>query len=89
MEIFIHGLLHGFGYDHIRGRPKQMKAKEEYYIKKMEGTQQRMMEYYFDSGHIYSFAALSLFSDPRSPIFSFPHLPEEAGKQQTGKRERT
>ena len=42
MEIFIHGLLHGFGYDHIRaGDSKQMKAKEEYYIKKMEGTQQR------------------------------------------------
>lgn len=38
MEIFIHGLLHGFGYDHIRsGDSKQMKEKEEHYIKLMEG----------------------------------------------------
>ena len=41
MEIFIHGLLHGFGYDHIRaGDFKQMKVKEAYYISKMEGTHQ-------------------------------------------------
>lgn len=41
MEIFIHGLLHGFGYDHIRaGDFKQMKEKEEYYSRMMEGTQQ-------------------------------------------------
>ncbi len=40
MEIFIHGLLHGFGYDHIRaGDCKHMKEKEEHYIKMMEGTQ--------------------------------------------------
>lgn len=41
MEIFIHGLLHGFGYDHIRAEDLQMmKTKEEYYKTLMEGTQQ-------------------------------------------------
>lgn len=41
MEIFIHGLLHGFGYDHIRAEDRtQMKEKEEYYKELMEGTQQ-------------------------------------------------
>ncbi|MDD4223329.1 MAG: rRNA maturation RNase YbeY [Candidatus Cloacimonetes bacterium] len=39
MEIFIHGLLHGFGYDHIRaGDCEDMKDKENYYTKMMEGT---------------------------------------------------
>lgn len=36
MEIFIHGLLHGLGFDHIRaGDQKQMKTKEEYYKNKL------------------------------------------------------
>ncbi len=41
MEIFIHGLLHGFGYDHIRTEARiQMIEKEKYYKELMEGTQQ-------------------------------------------------
>lgn len=41
MEIFIHGLLHGLGFDHIRtGDQKLMKTKEEYYKNKlMRGVQ--------------------------------------------------
>ncbi len=40
MDIFIHGLLHGLGYDHIRaGDQKLMKTKEKYYNKLMRGVQ--------------------------------------------------
>ncbi len=40
MEIFIHGLLHGFGYDHIRTGDKiVMKEKEKHYQTMMEVTQ--------------------------------------------------
>lgn len=39
MEVFIHGLLHACGYDHIR-QPDQiaMSEKEIYYKRLMEGT---------------------------------------------------
>ena len=40
MDIFIHGLLHGLGYDHIRvGDQKLMKTKETYYNELMRGVQ--------------------------------------------------
>jgi probable rRNA maturation factor len=42
MEIFIHGLLHGFGYDHIRSRDRElMNEKERDYKQMMVGTPQR------------------------------------------------
>jgi len=36
--VFVHGLLHLVGYDHIRNKDAiQMKEKEEYYIKRLQG----------------------------------------------------
>ena len=38
MEVFIHGLLHAFGYDHIRRQDQElMTSKEQYYKQMMEG----------------------------------------------------
>ncbi|MBW6513637.1 MAG: rRNA maturation RNase YbeY [Candidatus Syntrophosphaera sp.] len=42
MEVFIHGLLHAFGYDHIRRQDQEIMAnKEQYYKQMMEGKQHR------------------------------------------------
>lgn len=39
MEVFIHGLLHAFGYDHIRGQDRNiMEEKEIAYKQIMDGT---------------------------------------------------
>jgi rRNA maturation RNase YbeY len=39
LDVFIHGLLHGFGYDHIRRQDQiTMMEKEIYYKNMMEGT---------------------------------------------------